>query len=50
VIVTPYGASANIYYFIEGNKIIFRGDKQVEFSYRLTGNRYDWRDWPTTSK
>jgi len=48
VIITPYGASADIYYFIEGNKIIFRGDKQVEFSYRLTGNRYDWRQWPTT--
>ena len=40
--------SADIYYFIEGNKIIFRGDKQVEFSYRLTGNRHDWRKWPTT--
>ncbi|HDY73071.1 MAG TPA: hypothetical protein ENH86_00665 [Candidatus Jorgensenbacteria bacterium] len=47
VLVTPYGQLANIYYVIEGNKLIFRGDKATEFSYRLIGKRFDWRAWPT---
>ncbi|MGC9031563.1 MAG: hypothetical protein ACP5H7_02285, partial [Minisyncoccia bacterium] len=47
VIVTPYGDFANIYYFIEKNKIIFRGDKEIEFSFRLTGKRFDWQKWNT---
>ena len=46
VLITPYGEEASIYYFIEGSKLIFRGNKPVEFSYRLTGKRHDWRDWP----
>ena len=46
VTVTPYGKFAQTYYIIEGNKLIFRADKPVEISYRLTGNRFDWRDWP----
>ncbi|HXF44135.1 MAG TPA: hypothetical protein VNK70_01590 [Candidatus Paceibacterota bacterium] len=50
VFITPYGASANIYYVIENNKIIFRGDKSAEFSYRLIGKRFDWRNWPTFAK
>ena len=50
VLITPYGESADIYYLIEGNKIIIRGDKPVEFSYRLTGKRFDWTNWPTIPK
>jgi hypothetical protein len=50
VLMTPYGASANLYYLIQGNKLVFRGDKSVEFSYRLIGNRFDWRQWPTLAK
>ncbi len=50
ILITPYGESADIYYLIEGNKIIIRGDKPVEFSYRLTGKRFDWQNWPTLSK
>jgi hypothetical protein len=50
VFITPYGMSANIYYLIEGEKIIFRGDKSAEFSYRLIGKRFDWKDWPTFVK
>ena len=49
-VATPYGQSASIYYVIEGKKIIFRGDKGAEFSFRLTGKRHDWREWPTMSK
>ncbi len=48
--VTSYGQSADIYYVIEGNRLVFRGDKPVEFSYRLIGKRYDWRSWPTYAK
>ena len=47
VLATPYGQLANIYYIIQENKIIFRGDNPVEFSYRLLGRRHDWKDWPT---
>ncbi|KKU20671.1 MAG: hypothetical protein UX33_C0042G0008, partial [Candidatus Azambacteria bacterium GW2011_GWC1_46_13] len=47
VLATPYGELAMIAYQIEGNKIIFKSDKAVEISYRLTGRRNDWRDWPT---
>ncbi|MDD3102478.1 MAG: hypothetical protein PHE59_05030, partial [Patescibacteria group bacterium] len=50
ILITPYGESADIYYLIEGDKIIIRGDKMVEFSYRLTGKRFDWQNWPTLSK
>ncbi len=50
VLVTPYGSLANIYYLIEGNNIIIRGDKPAEFSYRLSGKRFDWKNWPTLSK
>ncbi len=50
VLVTPYGMSANIYYLIEREKIIFRGDKPAEFSYRLIGKRFDWQQWPTFIK
>ncbi|MFH1838497.1 MAG: hypothetical protein ABH808_03325 [Candidatus Kuenenbacteria bacterium] len=49
-LITPYGMSANIYYFIDGEKIIFRGDKPSEFSYRLIGKRFDWKEWPTFAK
>ena len=47
VIATPYGDFANIYYYIEDNKIIFVSDKEVEFSYRLTGKRFDHEEWET---
>lgn len=46
-LMTPYGRAANLYYLIEGNTLVFRGDQPAEFSYRLVGNRFDWRDWPT---
>ncbi|MFA5184052.1 MAG: hypothetical protein WC456_00835 [Patescibacteria group bacterium] len=47
VLISPYGRLAQIYYIIEGEKIIFRSNRPVEASYRLTGKRFDWRDWPT---
>ncbi len=47
VIMTPYGRLAQVYYIIEDNKLIFRADRPVEISYRLTGRRFDWRKWPT---
>ena len=60
VLATPYGAPATIYYQIEGEKIIFRATPHptphtlhpnaVEFSYRLVGRRFDWREWPTYAK
>ncbi len=50
VLVTPYGAPALIYYVIDGEKIVFHSDRNTEFSYRLIGRRFDWRDWPTLSK
>ncbi|MCP6720007.1 MAG: hypothetical protein KJI72_01595 [Patescibacteria group bacterium] len=50
VLVTPYGQVASIYYVIKGDKIIFRGDSPAEFSYRLVGKRFDWREWPTLAK
>ncbi|MFH0891026.1 MAG: hypothetical protein V1856_03265, partial [Candidatus Liptonbacteria bacterium] len=55
-VATPYGQSANIWYEIVDSsdsnsnsspKIVFHGDKAVEFSFRLTGKRVDWRKWPT---
>ena len=50
VFITPYGGFANIYYEVVGNKIIFHGDRETEFSYRLIGKRFDWRDHPTFAK
>lgn len=54
VLTTPYGVPASIYYEIEGEKIIFRADAllvdNIEFSYRLSGRRFDWKDWPTYAK
>jgi hypothetical protein len=47
VVATPYGKFAQVYYIIDGNKLIFRADKAVEISYRLTAKRFDWREWPT---
>lgn len=49
VAVAPYGRSAQVYYLIDDNKLIFRSDRAVEISYRLTAKRFDWRDWPTLS-
>jgi len=50
VVATPYGKFAQIYYLIDDDKIIFRSDRAVEISYRLTAKRFDWRDWPTRAK
>lgn len=50
VIATPYGRAAQVYYIIEGERIIFRSDRPAEISYRLTGKRFDWREWPTVSE
>lgn len=47
VIATPYGNFAQVYYKIEDNKIIFRADRPTTISYRLSGRRIDWRNWPT---
>ncbi|MBI2279044.1 MAG: hypothetical protein HYU81_03215 [Candidatus Brennerbacteria bacterium] len=57
VLATPYGVPVSIAYEISGNKIIFRSQPttnhqppttdSIEFSYRLVGNRFDWREWPT---
>ncbi|MFA5000457.1 MAG: hypothetical protein WC545_03805 [Patescibacteria group bacterium] len=44
--ITPYGKFANTYYFIDGERLVFRADRPVEVSYRLIGKRFDWRDWP----
>ena len=49
VLVTPYGKFAQVYYSLEDNKLIFHADRPVEISYRLTGKRYDWMNWPTKS-
>ena len=47
IAITPYGGFAQVYYLIEGNKLIFRSDRPIEVSYRLIAKRFDWRDWPT---
>jgi hypothetical protein len=47
ILTTPYGSFAQVYYKIEGNKIIFRADRATEISYRLSGRRVDWMKWPT---
>ncbi|MFA5670640.1 MAG: hypothetical protein WC967_15490, partial [Balneolaceae bacterium] len=47
VIITPIAQFANTYYFIEDDKLVLRADKEVDISYRLTGNRHDWKEWPT---
>jgi len=47
--ITPYGGFAQVYYLIDGNRLIFRADRPTEISYRLIGRRFDWRDWPTLS-
>jgi hypothetical protein len=47
VVIAPYGQFAQVYYLIDDNKLIFRSDRAVEISYRLTGRRFDWRNWPT---
>ena len=48
--VTPYGASADIYYAIDDSILSFHGNRSVEFSYRLIGKRHDWKNWPTYVK
>lgn len=47
VLVTPYGGFAEVYYKIEGNRLIFHSDRPADISYRLIGKRLDWRQWPT---
>ena len=49
VLITPYGSMAQVYYLIDGNKLIFRSDRPATVSYRLVGKRFDWRNWPTLS-
>lgn len=59
VLATPKRVSIPVAYEIDGNKIIFRAQlpitnyqlpSTIDFSYRLIGNRFDWRDWPTLAK
>ena len=47
VLMTPIAKPANLYFEIKNKKIIFKGNSDVEFSYRLTGRRFDWKKWPT---
>ncbi|MDD2680598.1 MAG: hypothetical protein PHE20_00670 [Patescibacteria group bacterium] len=46
-IITPYGNYAQVYYLIKNNSIVFRSDRVVDISYRLSGKRNDWQQWPT---
>ena len=48
-IATPYGQFANIYYTIDGSTLTFHGNAPAQFSFRLTGKRFDWQKWPTQS-
>ncbi len=41
VMTTPKAGFVDMYYEIKDEKIIFVGDKRIEFSYRLTGDRND---------
>jgi len=50
VLITPYGGFADVYYELEGNKIIFRSNKEIKVSYRLVANRFDWKSWPSKPK
>jgi hypothetical protein len=49
-ITTPYGTTVGVGYIISGKTIKFFADEPTEFSYRLIGNRHDWKEWPTYSK
>jgi hypothetical protein len=46
-IATPYGQFANIYYTIDGSTLTFHGNAPAQFSFQLTGKRFDWQKWPT---
>ena len=48
--ITPIGEPVSVAYEIKNNSIIFRGSSATEFSFRLTGKRFDWRDHPTYAK
>lgn len=48
--ITPIGEPASVAYEIKDNSIIFRGSSATEFSFRLTGKRFDWREHPTYAK
>ncbi len=50
VLATPISNPVSIAYNIEGNKIVFTGTGESEFSYRLIGKRLDWKNWPTYAK
>jgi hypothetical protein len=50
VFITPIGDPVLISYEINGNSIIFKGKSKTKFSYRLVGNRFDWKNWPMLSK
>jgi hypothetical protein len=47
VVATPKNSFADMYYEIRDRSIVFVGNKPVEFSFRLTGNRFDHKKWPT---
>ena len=47
VFMTAYGRPALLSYEIGDNQIIFYADRPTQFSYRLVGSRFDWRQWPT---
>jgi hypothetical protein len=46
-IATPYGQFAEIYYTISGSTLTFHGNAPAQFSFNLTGKRFDWQKWPT---
>ncbi|MFA6514624.1 MAG: hypothetical protein WCT50_05100, partial [Patescibacteria group bacterium] len=47
IFLTPRGSSANMYAYIEDEKIIIRSNKAVSASIRLVGRRFDFIEWPT---
>jgi hypothetical protein len=46
-IATPYGQFAGIYYTISSSTLTFHGNAPAQFSFQLTGKRFDWQKWPT---
>jgi hypothetical protein len=50
VLATPISNPVPLAYDILGNKIVFTGTAETEFSYRLIGKRIDWKEWPTYAK
>lgn len=50
VFMTPYGTFADTYYVIEENRIVMHANTPADFSFRLVGKRFDWKEWPTRAE